>query len=440
MADDGWDDDDDHVPPDFACPITQELMEDPVICNDGMTYERSEIEEWFRRGNRTSPKTNAVLQSLAVVPNHSLRGAIDAWREEQPRVAGRLEELRRANRLLASRPAEAPTSIPARFFDPFLPSLMVDPVRAEDGFDYNRACLTHWIADAQRTNRPLVSPRTRKPMGASFEESGELKSEILAFIKSRFPQDDDDDGNAGDDAIDDAVQAPVVPQFGSVQDLNKLFAVLDGLDDVLREVLHGWEPPRVVAIGSENAGKSTMLERLCMLSLFPHDYRLCTRMPIRVNIRRGPSKQPPTIETWDVRQNCRVGDPEVIPLVNGDVDIKDAMLRAILDEGIPGERRVSEAREIRVHIVSPSLPPMNLIDLPGIVSNPKQDAARTRRLVARHMANSGDQCLYLAMVPVSEGPRSSEAVSLVVAAGLESRTIGVITKCDKLDDFRKLTS
>ena len=214
---------------------------------------------------------------------------------------------------------------------------------------------------------------------------------------------------------------------------------MQGLDDVLRDVLQGWEPPRVVAIGSENAGKSTMLERLCMLSLFPHDYRLCTRMPIRVSIRRGPSRQPPTIEVWDLLQNCRVGEPEVIPLVRGDVDIKEAMLRAIEDEGIAGDRRVSEAREIRVHIVSPSLPPMNLIDLPGIVSNPKEDAAKTRRLVARHMANSGDQCLYLAMVPVSEGPRSSEALSLVVAAGLESRTIGVITKCDKMDDFREVT-
>merc|ERR1712045_349656 len=53
----------------FLCPITRELMTDPVICCDGHTYERAAIEQWLR-GNSRSPKTNQPLQSREVIPNH----------------------------------------------------------------------------------------------------------------------------------------------------------------------------------------------------------------------------------------------------------------------------------------------------------------------------------------------------------------------------------
>lgn len=32
----------------FYCPISSELMVDPVIDHEGNTYERSQIEQWIR--------------------------------------------------------------------------------------------------------------------------------------------------------------------------------------------------------------------------------------------------------------------------------------------------------------------------------------------------------------------------------------------------------
>lgn len=37
------------VDPMYLCPITTEVMDDPVIAADGYTYERSAIEEWFKK-------------------------------------------------------------------------------------------------------------------------------------------------------------------------------------------------------------------------------------------------------------------------------------------------------------------------------------------------------------------------------------------------------
>ena len=69
-------------PPDaFVCPITQELMDDPVIAFDGHTYERRAIERWFKR-RQTSPKTGEQLANAVLLPNHGMRGLIVEWREK----------------------------------------------------------------------------------------------------------------------------------------------------------------------------------------------------------------------------------------------------------------------------------------------------------------------------------------------------------------------
>ena len=60
----------------FHCPLTMEVMRDPVITADGQTYERAEIESWFALGKRTSPLTGAELPSTHVTPNIALRHAI----------------------------------------------------------------------------------------------------------------------------------------------------------------------------------------------------------------------------------------------------------------------------------------------------------------------------------------------------------------------------
>ena len=74
-------------PPDeFVCPITTELMTDPVLATDGHTYERSAIECWFATGKTSSPKTGEPLQLTAVFPNHSVRSMIRDWEEVRRRL------------------------------------------------------------------------------------------------------------------------------------------------------------------------------------------------------------------------------------------------------------------------------------------------------------------------------------------------------------------
>jgi len=67
----------------FVCPITQEQMVDPVVALDGHSYSRAAIQDWFRQGRLSSPCTNERLASDQLVPNHSLRKAMEQRRAQQ---------------------------------------------------------------------------------------------------------------------------------------------------------------------------------------------------------------------------------------------------------------------------------------------------------------------------------------------------------------------
>jgi U-box domain len=57
----------------LVCPITQELFVDPVLAEDGHTYERSAITRWFGTGNTRSPVTNEELEGKRLVANHVIK-------------------------------------------------------------------------------------------------------------------------------------------------------------------------------------------------------------------------------------------------------------------------------------------------------------------------------------------------------------------------------
>lgn len=63
-------------PEDFRCPISLEIMKEPVTIATGHTYEKSSITKWFKAGNRTCPKTGEKLTSMEMVPNSSLQKLI----------------------------------------------------------------------------------------------------------------------------------------------------------------------------------------------------------------------------------------------------------------------------------------------------------------------------------------------------------------------------
>lgn len=68
------------IPYHFRCPVSLELMQDPVTVSTGQTYDRSSIESWVATGNTTCPVTRASLDGdFTMIPNHTLRRLIQEW-------------------------------------------------------------------------------------------------------------------------------------------------------------------------------------------------------------------------------------------------------------------------------------------------------------------------------------------------------------------------
>ncbi|KAL0344836.1 UNVERIFIED_CONTAM: E3 ubiquitin-protein ligase PUB24 [Sesamum radiatum] len=69
------------VPEYFICPISLQIMKDPVTAVSGITYDRESIENWlFKSHNTICPVTKQGLSRHSdLTPNHTLRRLIQAW-------------------------------------------------------------------------------------------------------------------------------------------------------------------------------------------------------------------------------------------------------------------------------------------------------------------------------------------------------------------------
>eukprot|EP00929_Paragymnodinium_shiwhaense_P110871 TRINITY_DN7817_c0_g1_i5.p1 TRINITY_DN7817_c0_g1~~TRINITY_DN7817_c0_g1_i5.p1 ORF type:complete len:846 (-),score=160.16 TRINITY_DN7817_c0_g1_i5:120-2657(-) len=67
------------IPQAFRCPLSGQIMRDPVATTDGHVYERSAIEDWFWKGHRYSPVTGLQLSGPSLTPQLALQAAIRAF-------------------------------------------------------------------------------------------------------------------------------------------------------------------------------------------------------------------------------------------------------------------------------------------------------------------------------------------------------------------------
>ncbi|XP_050380602.1 U-box domain-containing protein 21-like [Argentina anserina] len=169
------------IPSHFRCPITLDLMKDPVTLSTGMTYDRSSIDSWIDKGNNTCPVTNQVLATFDQIPNHALRKVIQDWcvqnrshgveRIPTPRIPVSAYEVTRVcQRIMA----------------------------ATQRGDYEKclelvAKIRAWGKDSERNKKCIVENGTGCCLSATFEFFAEnegatlLKEEILAVMTRMFP-------------------------------------------------------------------------------------------------------------------------------------------------------------------------------------------------------------------------------------------------------------
>lgn len=62
----------------ITCPISGEIMRNPVVNSVGQTYDKTSIQGWLSRGNRTDPNTRQQI-TTTLIPNFSIKSLINSY-------------------------------------------------------------------------------------------------------------------------------------------------------------------------------------------------------------------------------------------------------------------------------------------------------------------------------------------------------------------------
>ena len=69
------------VPSAYICPLTLEIMTDPLMDRTGRSFERTAIVEWLTNKSPTCPMTRRPMKVTDLVSNNRLRAEIIEWRK-----------------------------------------------------------------------------------------------------------------------------------------------------------------------------------------------------------------------------------------------------------------------------------------------------------------------------------------------------------------------
>ncbi|CAL4930044.1 unnamed protein product [Urochloa decumbens] len=176
------------IPAHFRCPISLDLMRDPVTAPTGITYDRESIEAWLDTGRATCPVTHAPLRHEDLVPNHAIRRVIQDWC-----VANRS---RGVERIPTPKIPVTPVQASELLFD--LAAAARRPRDAAPRCAEVVAKIRALARDSERNRRCFASIGTGRVLAAAFDslasasaDAGRVLEDILAALVCMMPLDDE---------------------------------------------------------------------------------------------------------------------------------------------------------------------------------------------------------------------------------------------------------
>ncbi|XP_040381333.1 U-box domain-containing protein 21 [Oryza brachyantha] len=178
------------VPAHFRCPISLELMRDPVTAATGITYDRECLERWLERGHGSCPVTGRPVRMGDLVPNHATRRMIQDWCvANRARGVERVPTPRVPVGEADAEEAIAEVSAAARRGDAAACGAVAARARAlGKESERNRRCLA--AAGAARALSSAFRQLAGEPVEGAGVVSGAL-GEILAALTVFFPLDEE---------------------------------------------------------------------------------------------------------------------------------------------------------------------------------------------------------------------------------------------------------
>jgi len=203
------------------------------------------------------------------------------------------------------------------------------------------------------------------------------------------------------------------------------------------------EMPRLVVVGSQSSGKSSVLNSLIGFDLLPTGSQMTTRVPLNANLVPTNS----TLSTANVEFGnyvASVWNPEATFLVDLPVPSAESLeaIRTFIEtktvEIAGNEKNISNI-PINMIIKSPNTVPLSIVDTPGIVMHALKDQGQPEDIKDRILALlSGEikqeRTIIVAVMPAREDLEADPTMEIVKRIDPEGkRSIGILTKPDLMN-------
>jgi len=211
--------------------------------------------------------------------------------------------------------------------------------------------------------------------------------------------------------------------------MRKLISVIDELKDV--GVQQYIQLPRIAVVGTQSAGKSSLLESIVGIDFLPRGEGVVTRRPLELRlVHVSPNGEE------DFKPYAEF--PSEGKQKYYDFDKVREKIMSLTDQ-IAGKNKGIVDDPITMTVYSTSCPDLTLVDLPGITrialanSDQVKDIEKVTKDMCRRYARD-PRTIILCVIPANQDMTTSDALKMAQEEDPQGmRTIGVITKIDIMD-------
>ncbi|KAL1882505.1 hypothetical protein Plec18167_002921 [Paecilomyces lecythidis] len=236
--------------------------------------------------------------------------------------------------------------------------------------------------------------------------------------------------------------------------------------------------PKICVVGDQSTGKSSLIEGISEIKV-PRSAGTCTRCPMEINLSESEPDKPwkcrvilsrkysytPRLKYMNMKIKSlgpwteQVQEDEVFLDLTEKTSVQGAVKRAqlaILNPTRPssdftpgaefehgtGDELKFSPNLVRLDISAPGFPNLSFYDLPGVINQAEFDEERYLVTLVENLVKeyiSQDNCIVLLTLPMTDDAMNSSAARIVRdISGAKSRTLGVLTKPDRVQSGESL--
>ncbi|KAM8976976.1 interferon-induced GTP-binding protein Mx1 [Pelodytes ibericus] len=183
--------------------------------------------------------------------------------------------------------------------------------------------------------------------------------------------------------------------------------------------------PAIAVIGDQSSGKSSVLEALSGVTL-PRGSGIVTRCPLELRLKKA---------NKDSDWSGQISYGEHVIMISSAAEVEDEVKKAQDCMAGPGNGVSQDL--ITLEVVSPNVPDLTLIDLPGITrialpNQPIDIGKQIKQMITKYIRRQ--QTINLVVVPSNVDIATNEALEMAREVDpTGERTLGILTKPDLVD-------